>query len=216
MTGAQPAQKAMDAGVIAVVRLSTPLPPGAAVALVAGGVALIEITLTTPGALTTIAQIASDVPGSMPGAGTVLDVQSARDAIAAGARFVVSPTLDEHVVRACREQNVLCIPGALTPTEMLRAWRAGADMVKVFPSSPLGPGFFRDVLAPMPFLKLVPSGGVSQENAAEWIRAGAAAVSVGTSFINAQSVHDANHAALTASARRLVTIVADARRALSV
>ena len=206
-----PLERVMTSGVIAVVRLAHPLPVPAAKALVAGGISLIELTLTTPGALDSIPAIASAVPGSIVGAGTVLDAASARNVIAAGAQFVVSPAFDEEVVRICRDSGVLCAPGVMTPTEMLHAWRAGAELLKVFPSAQVGPSFFRDVLAPMPFLRLVPSGGVSLANAGDWIRAGAAAVSVGTSFINAQTVNESNLGALTENARALVGAVATAR-----
>lgn len=209
-----PLQRVTESGVIAVVRLTHPMPVDAAKALVAGGVPLIELTLTTPGALDSIALIASAVPEAIVGAGTVLDAASARSVIAAGARFVVSPTFDDDVVRICRENDILCAPGVFTPTEMQRAWRAGAELLKVFPSSQVGPGFFRDVLAPMPFLRLVPSGGVSLANVGDWIRAGAAAVSVGSSFINAETVRASNLAALSDNARALVTAVANARRPL--
>lgn len=215
-TRATPWLRVTASGVIAVVRLNEPLPFDAATALVTAGVSLIEVTLTTPGALATIERIASEVVGAVVGAGTVLDPSTARDAIAAGAQFVVSPALDENVVRLCRDDDVLCIPGAFTPTEMLRAWHAGAELIKVFPSSQVGPTFFRDVLAPMPFLRLVPSGGVSPENAADWIRAGATAVSVGTSLVNARTVQEQHRAILIEHARALVAAVAGARHASTV
>jgi len=200
--------------VIGVIRLTQKLPRDAATALVDGGVTVLEVTLTTPFAFESIAEITAELPHCVVGAGTVLDADDARDAIAAGARFVVSPAFDASVVAVCRERDVLCMPGAFTPTEMIQAWRAGASLIKVFPSSQMGPAYFRDVLAPMPFLRLVPSGGVSLANAADWIRAGAAAVSVGTSLINASSVRDGNAAALSTDARALVTAVATARRQL--
>jgi len=200
--------------VIGVIRLAQRLPLDAAAALVDGGVNVLEVTLTTPFALESIAELTAEIPQCVVGAGTVLDADAARDAIAAGARFVVSPVFDAGVVALCRDNDVLCMPGAFTPTEMIQAWRAGASLIKVFPSSQMGPAYFRDVLAPMPFLRLVPSGGVSLANAADWIRAGAAAVSVGTSLINASSVRDGNAAALSTDARALVTAVGAARQQL--
>jgi len=198
--------------VIAVVRLpeSTGL-RGVAAALAAGGVAAVEITLTTPGALDAIADLASQGGDSVIGAGTVLDEKAARNVIAAGARFVVSPTLDRGVVRYCRDQGVTCLPGAFTPTELLEAWRAGAALVKLFPASALGPRYLREVLAPLPFLHVVPSGGVSLDNAGDWIRAGAAAVSVGGALVSGTLVRDQSWAELTARARALVDRVAGAR-----
>jgi len=142
----------------------------------------------------------------------VLDQAAARSVMDAGARFVVSPTLNPAVIRLCRERDIPCVPGAFTPTEILEAWRAGAPLVKLFPAAAFGPGYLRDVLAPLPFLRLVPSGGVSLENAGEWIRAGAAAVSVGSALVSAALLADGATAQLTARARALVECVASARR----
>jgi 2-dehydro-3-deoxyphosphogluconate aldolase/(4S)-4-hydroxy-2-oxoglutarate aldolase len=206
---------AFASGVVAVVRLPQAADFGAvAAALTAGGVRAVEITLTTPGALEGIRALASraDLSGGIVGAGTVLDERSAREVIAAGARFVVSPTFDEAVLRVCREANVPCMPGALTPRELLDAWRAGASLIKLFPASLVGPGYIRDVLAPLPFLRLVPSGGVSLENAAAWIQAGAAAVSIGGALVSASLVAEEAWDRLTARARALVERVAEARR----
>jgi len=205
---------ALASGVIAVVRLPEIAGVRAVTAaLTAGGVSAVEITLTTPGALQAIRELTSGdgAPGCTIGAGTVLDEQAARAVIAAGARFVVSPTLEAAVMRLCRDRDVPCIPGALTPTELLEAWRAGAPLVKLFPAGLLSPLYVREVLAPLPFLRLVPSGGVSLESAGEWIRAGAAAVSVGSALVSASLVRDQAWAELTARARALVVSVAAAR-----
>jgi len=204
----------LESGVIAVVRAPAAVGLRAvAGALVAGGVGAVEITLTTPGAIAAIAELARDaeLAGCLVGAGTVLDETAARAVIDAGARFVVSPTLDHAVLRACRERDVPCMPGAFTPTEILEAWRAGAPFVKLFPAATLGPDFIRDVLAPLPFLRLVPSGGVTLENAGDWIRAGAAAVSVGGALLREALLGHESAAALTARARLLVTQVRAAR-----
>ena len=201
----------LASGVIAVVRL--PESAGlrsVAAALVAGGVSAVEITLTTPGAIEAITELASHGGGAVVGAGTVLDEKAARSVIAAGARFVVSPTLDRGVVRYCRDQGVPCLPGAFTPTELLEAWRAGAELVKLFPASALGPRYLREVLAPLPLLRVVPSGGVSLENAGEWIRAGAAAVSVGSAIVSGTLVREQAWGELTARTRALVDAVAAA------
>jgi len=205
---------ALASGVIAVVRLPRAADFRAlAGALVAGGVSVVEITLTTPGALAGVRDLtAQDVPGAVVGAGTVLDERSARDVIAAGARFVVSPTLDHAVVRCCREANVPCMPGALTPRELLEASRAGASHIKLFPASLVGPRYIREVLAPLPFLRLVPSGGVSLDNAGDWIRAGAIAVSVGSALVSPSLVAEQAWDRLTAQARALIDRVAEARR----
>ena len=209
---------ALASGVIAVVRLPAPADFRALVgALVAGGVSVVEITLTTPGALAAIRDLTARdaVPGAVVGAGTVLDERSARDVIAAGAGFVVSPTLDPAVMRCCREGNVPCMPGALTPRELLEASRAGASHIKLFPASLVGPRYIREVLAPLPFLRLVPSGGVSLDNADEWIRAGAIAVSVGSALVSPSLVAEQAWDRLTARARALIDRVAEARRQLA-
>ena len=204
----------LASGVIAVVRLPEANERGlrgTAAALVAGGIGALEITLTTPGALATIAALSDGARDLVVGAGTVLDETAAREVIARGARFVVSPMLDRGVVRYCRDQNVPCLPGALTPTELLEAWRAGATIVKLFPASTVGPRYLREVLAPLPFLRIVPSGGVSPENAGEWIRAGAVAVSVGGALVSPALVRDESWSELTTRARALVQAVAGAR-----
>lgn len=204
----------LASGVIAVVRMREPVNiSSAARALVAGGVNVIEITLTTPGALDAIRGLASDdIPGCVVGVGSVLDEAAAQGAVEAGARFVVMPVLRPAVIRWCRDRDVPCLAGALTPTEILDGWQAGAAGVKVFPAAAVGPGYFRDVLAPLPFLRLVPSGGVSLGNAAEWIDAGAAAVSVGSALVAPDLVRRDAAAELTARARALVQCVAEARR----
>jgi len=202
-------------GVIAVVRLAeanTERLRDVATALAAGGVGAVEITLTTPGAAAAIGDLAADgIKDCVIGAGTVLDERAARDVVERGARFVVSPTLDRAVVRYCRDKNVPCMPGAFTPAELLDAWRAGATYVKLFPASAVGPRYLREVLAPLPFLRIVPSGGVSLENAGEWLRSGAAAVSIGSALVSESLVRDESWAELTARARALVQAVASAR-----
>lgn len=177
-------------------------------ALRAGGVGVLEITLTTPGALDGIAELSRAGDGMLVGAGTVLDAAAARSVADAGARFVVSPTLEPEVVRICGERNIPCIPGAFTPTEILAAWRGGAPLVKLFPAAAVGPGFVRDLLAPLPFVRVVPSGGVTLDTVGDWIRAGVAAVSVGGALLGAPP------AELTTRARAFVTAVRTARESL--
>lgn len=173
-----------------------------------GGVSALEITLTTPGAVAGIAELAHAGDGMVVGAGTVLDAAAARSVVDAGARFVVSPVLEPDVIRVCRDHNVPCIPGAFTPTEILSAWRAGAALVKLFPAAAVGPGFVRDVLAPLPFLRIVPSGGVTLDSTGDWIRAGARAVSLGSALLSGPT------AELTARARAFVTAVRAARQSM--
>ena len=199
----------LASGVIAVLRArETQGLTQVARALRDGGVQALEITLTTPGAVAGIAELAQAGDGMLVGAGTVLDAAAARSVVDAGARFVVSPVLEPDVMRVCRDHNVPCIPGAFTPTEILQAWRAGAALVKLFPAAAVGPGFVRDVLAPLPFLRIVPSGGVTLDSVGDWIRAGVAAVSLGGALLSAPT------AELTTRARAVVTAVRAARQSM--
>jgi 2-dehydro-3-deoxyphosphogluconate aldolase/(4S)-4-hydroxy-2-oxoglutarate aldolase len=179
-------------GVIAIMRAqSSEQLIAAADAIKAGGVQAIEVTMTTPGALDIIAQ-ASEKYGDevLFGAGSVLDAETARTAILAGAGFVVAPTLDLEVIALCNRYSTPVAPGCYTPTEMLTAWEAGADMVKLFPASVGGPALVKAILAPLPQLNIVPVGGVNLNTAADFIRNGAAALGVGSSLVN-QSLLDA-------------------------
>ena len=176
-----------------------------AAALLRGGVGVLEVTMTVPGAVEIIREMArKKAPGTLVGAGTVLDAGTATDVIAAGADFVVSPVTDRETVQACRDAGVLVAPGAFTPTEIVAAWRAGADIVKVFPATSLGPQFFRDLRGPLPHIRLMPTGGVTLENAAEFLAAGAAAVGIGTALVDAKAVEAGDWEALEARARRLM------------
>ena len=192
--------------VVAVLRLADPDRLRAVIdALAAGGVRVFEVTMTVPRAIELIGQLSVGLDGSlMVGAGTVIDADTARGAIDAGARFVVSPVFRRDVIAACHERGVPAMPGCLTPTEILDAWEAGADIVKVFPSTSLGPTFIKDVRAPLPQLKLMPTGGVSIENAADWLRAGAVAVGIGSALVDAAAVKEGDFAVITQRAERLV------------
>jgi 2-dehydro-3-deoxyphosphogluconate aldolase/(4S)-4-hydroxy-2-oxoglutarate aldolase len=206
-------QQIQALGALAVVRLPRAqdvLP--AARALHAGGVSAIEVTLTVPGALHAIEQLAREMGGELlVGVGSVLDAETAGRAAQAGARFVVSPVFLPDVVEEAQRQGAAALPGAFTPTEILCAHRAGADMVKVFPSDALGPGFIRGVRAPMPFLRLCPTGGVTPQNAGEWIRAGAAAVGLGSALVDPALVAKGDWATLTQLARATADAIAAAR-----
>ena len=200
-------------GVVAVIRLAD----GArlrevAEALAAGGVTAIEVTMTVPNAIEIIGELVRGLPATCQvGAGTVLDGDVAERVIAAGASFVVSPVLSYSVIETCRHHDVAVMPGCFTPTEILAASDAGADLVKVFPATALGPTFVKDIRGPLPNLRLMPTGGVTLDNAADWIRAGAIAVGVGNALVDRQAVADRNFSSLTARARQLVQAVADAR-----
>ena len=196
-------------GVVAIARrLTADTAPRVADALVAGGVLAFEITLNEPvvGALRAIESIANRAPALAIGAGTVLSIDSAGLAIDAGATFLVMPHTDPELVAWAATRGVPTLPGALTPTEVLAAWRAGAAAVKLFPASVAGPAFVRECHGPFPDIPLVPSGGVTAETAAEFIRAGAVAVGVGSWLIG-----DGEPTGVTARARQVVGAVTAAR-----
>jgi 2-dehydro-3-deoxyphosphogluconate aldolase/(4S)-4-hydroxy-2-oxoglutarate aldolase len=205
-----------DDGVIAVVRLRD-LAQAALLteALVAGGVRAVEFTFTNPAAADAISA-ARDALGSraLIGAGSVLDAETARVAILAGAAYVVTPTVSLPVIELCQRYGVATIIGALTPTEILTAWEGGATYVKVFPASLGGPRYLRDVLAPLPQVKLIPTGGVDLDNAGEFIRAGASAVALGSNLVDPSAVAAGKWESITARARAVADEVARARRPL--
>jgi 2-dehydro-3-deoxyphosphogluconate aldolase/(4S)-4-hydroxy-2-oxoglutarate aldolase len=200
-------------GIVAVIRMQEPDRLRAVIeALAEGGVRALEVTMTVPRAIELIAEIAPSLPDDVIfGAGTVVDAETASRAIAAGARFVVSPVFRRPVIAACHDRDVPAMPGCLTPTEILDAWEAGADVVKVFPATRLGPGFIKDVRAPLPHIKLMPTGGVTLDNAGEWIAAGAVAVGVGSALVDTGAIGKGDYATLTANARRIVASVQTAR-----
>jgi 2-dehydro-3-deoxyphosphogluconate aldolase / (4S)-4-hydroxy-2-oxoglutarate aldolase len=201
------------AGVLAIVRLdSAEQLLRVAEAVRAGGVTALEFTLTTPGALEALRQSAARLgDGMLLGAGTVLDATAARAAISAGAQLVVCPILSAEVAEVCREQDVLCLPAGMTPTELQAAWALGTGLVKLFPASVGGPSYVREVLAPLPHLRLAPTGGVNADTAAEFIRAGAFALGVGSALVDRRLVASGDFAALTERARRLSDVVGSAR-----
>ena len=204
----------LETGVVAIVRLDSAASlQRVAEAIAAGGVRHIEFTMTTPGALRTLEEATDRFgDGVVFGAGTVLDAETARSAILAGARFIVAPNLNPAVIRLCNRYGVVSMPGALTPTEILQAWELGADVVKVFPCSTFGPGYLKAVLAPLPHVRLAPVGGVDLHNVTDYIRAGAACVGVGSSLVSNALVAGGDWPALTARARGFVEGVKQGRR----
>lgn len=194
---------------IAVVRAKT---PGRVVelsrTLADSGIPIIEITFTVPNALEVIRQV-RDALGDkvLIGAGSVLDAETARAALLAGAEFIVGPTLNLDVIRLCKRYGKLVMPGAFTPTEILTAWEAGADIVKVFPAEIGGPAFFKAVRAPMPQLRLMPTGGVDLTTAASFLKAGACALGLGSALVDAKAVEKGDWLAIAAVARSFVGIV---------
>ncbi len=203
-----------DKGIVAVVRAdSAEQLVDAAGALLAGGVDCIEITMTTPNALQVIELCRSALgDAAMIGAGGVLDAETVRRAISAGAQFVVSPVFKTEIIEAAHAADLPCVPGAFTPTEIIHAVDAGADLVKVFPAGRFGPKYFKDILAPMPQLKLTPTGGVNLDTAAGWIAAGAVTLGVGSALLSRSALADGNFAEIERLAAQYVQIVSDARK----
>jgi 2-dehydro-3-deoxyphosphogluconate aldolase / (4S)-4-hydroxy-2-oxoglutarate aldolase len=200
-------------GVVAVIRMKDPAKLRAVVdAMAEGGVCALEVTMTVPGAVDVIRVLAPSLPaGFLLGAGTVTDAATARAVIDAGACFVVGPVFRPDVIAACHERDVAAMPGCFTPTEILAAHECGADIVKVFPATMLGPQFLKDVRAPLPQVKLMPTGGVTLDNAGDWIRAGAVAVGLGSALLDAQAIDASRFDVITANARKVVANVAAAR-----
>lgn len=181
-------------------------------AIKAGGVDIIEVTMTTPNALSVINSVSAKYDDEvLVGVGSVLDSETARAAMLAGAKFVVSPVTRPDIIEMCNRYGTVVMPGAFTPTEILKAWEAGADYVKVFPSSGVGPGYIKDIKAPMPHISLVPTGGVNLNNAVEFIRAGAAALGVGSALVNNKVISDGLLNRLTENAKQLVDTVQAAK-----
>ena len=205
-------------GIIPVVRAQSADEAMRAVeAIKSGGISVLEITMTVPGAVRVIEEVAHRYGAdAVVGAGTVLDAETARVCILAGARFVVSPALDIDTIACCRRYGVVVLPGAMTPTEVLAAWKAGADLVKVFPAGSLGgASFIKNLKAPLPQIELVPTGGVSLKTAADFIKAGSAALGVGTDLVDTAALRDGNASLIAERARQFVQIVKDARASMS-
>jgi 2-dehydro-3-deoxyphosphogluconate aldolase / (4S)-4-hydroxy-2-oxoglutarate aldolase len=179
-------QQILEHKIVAIIRGARPTDVlKIASALNEGGVRLLEVTLNSPGALKSIEQLSGEMDGKMViGAGTVLDAASAKEAIAAGARFVISPVLDEEVIRTTRRYGAVSIPGAYTPTEVLKAYVLGGDIIKVFPSA--GAGYLKDLLAPLPQLPLMPTGGINHQNITAFREAGAVAFGIGSALVDAK------------------------------
>lgn len=185
----------------------------AADAIAAGGVDVMEITMTVPGAVDAIRALIARAPNVLVGAGTVLDADAARECIDAGARFIVSPSFDPGTIATCNDAGVAVLPGALTPTEVVAAWRAGADLVKVFPAGSVGgPSYIKALKAPLPQIEVVPTGGVNLKTAGDFIRAGAAALGVGSDLVDLAALRRGEAHVLSERARQFVRIVREARQ----
>lgn len=177
-------------------------------AIAAGGVTVLEVTMTVPGAIRVMRRLAEERPDILIGAGTVLDPETARMCILEGAQFVVSPALNVRTIEMCHRYGVAVLPGALTPTEIVTAWEAGADVVKIFPASALGGAkYLKSVKAPLPQVEMIPTGGVSQATAAEFLEAGAFALGVGADLVNLKAISEGHPEIITESARKYLAIV---------
>jgi len=179
-------------------------------ALLAGGVGIVEFTLTNHKALDAVENVREHLGDHMiVGAGTVLDAESARSAILAGAQFLVTPVLAPEVIDCGRRYGVPVMCGALTPTEILSAWQAGADFIKVFPARTFGPAYIKDVLAPLPMLRLVPTGGVDAHNCRQYLEAGAYTVALGSNLVNPRKVSEGDWEGITRAASQVVSACRD-------
>ena len=213
MNKAEIIQKIRDIGVIPVVRASSPEEAVQVVeAIMAGGLPVLEITMTVPGAVQVIKELVKRFDDAIVGAGTVLDAEAARACIDAGAQFIVSPALNLDTIACCRKLDVAVMPGALTPTEVVSAWNAGADLVKVFPAGALGgASYIKSLKAPLPQIELVPTGGVTLANAGAFIEAGAAAVGVGADLVDTKAIRAGQPEKITQAARAFIEAVSNAR-----
>jgi 2-dehydro-3-deoxyphosphogluconate aldolase/(4S)-4-hydroxy-2-oxoglutarate aldolase len=203
-----------DLGLVPVVRAQSADEAVRAIdAILEGGVDVLEVTMTVPDAVPLIEKIARRFGESaVIGAGTVIDAETARACILAGAQFIVAPTTNADTIACCRRYSVPVLPGALTPTEVLAAWQAGADMVKVFPCSAVGgASYIKALKAPLPQIELVPTGGVNLETAADFIRAGASALGLGSDLVDLKAIRAGNAGVIAERARKLVGIVTSAR-----
>jgi 2-dehydro-3-deoxyphosphogluconate aldolase/(4S)-4-hydroxy-2-oxoglutarate aldolase len=203
-------ERIRQTGLIPVVRAeSSDQAIGAVAALKSGGLDILEVTMTVPGAIEVIQSLVAECGDeTVIGAGTVLDPETAQACIQAGAQFIVSPALNEETIDLCRRQEVVIFPGALTPTEVVRAWKAGADAVKVFPAGAVGgASYLKALKAPMPQIELIPTGGVSLKTAADFIKAGAMALGVGADLVDPKALREGNNALLTERAREFLEIV---------
>jgi 2-dehydro-3-deoxyphosphogluconate aldolase / (4S)-4-hydroxy-2-oxoglutarate aldolase len=209
MSREQHLQRVLDCGIVAVVRFSDPEPlVGVVEALAAGGVTVAEVTFTVPGALDVIRSAKRQLGDRvLLGAGTVLDSETARAALLAGAEFIVAPSLNLDVIKVCRRYDKLVMPGAFTPTEVVTAWEAGADIVKVFPADVVGPAFFKALRGPLPQVKLMPTGGVDLTTAADFLKAGAVCLGVGGQLVDPKVVAAGDFARITHTAKQYIEIV---------
>jgi 2-dehydro-3-deoxyphosphogluconate aldolase / (4S)-4-hydroxy-2-oxoglutarate aldolase len=208
----------IETGLIPVVRAeSSDIAMRAIDAIKEGGISVLEITMTVPGAIRVIEEVARRFgEDAIVGAGTVLDAETARACILAGAQFIVSPVLDLDTISCCRRYSIPVMPGAMTPSEVVTAWKAGADFVKVFPANAVGgASYIKALKAPLPQIELVPTGGVSLKTAADFIKAGAAALGVGADLVDTAALRNGEDKVISARAKQFIEIVKSAREELA-
>ena len=206
-------RQVLDCGIVAVIRSpDSQQLVEVARALADGGVSVVEITLSVPNALEVLRQVRQALGERvLLGAGTVLDAETARAVLLAGAEYIVAPTLNLDVIRLCQRYDKLVMPGAFTPTEILTAWEAGADIVKVFPADVVGPAFFKALRGPLPQVRLMPTGGVDLNTAAAFLKAGACCLGVGGQLVEPKAVAERNFDRIRDLARQYVALVKQAR-----
>jgi 2-dehydro-3-deoxyphosphogluconate aldolase/(4S)-4-hydroxy-2-oxoglutarate aldolase len=186
---------------------------GIASAIAAGGVTVLEITMTVPGAIRVMSRLTKDRPDILIGAGTVLDAETARVCMLEGAQFVVSPALNLKTIEMCHRYSIPVLPGALTPTEVVTAWQAGADVIKVFPASALGGAkYLKSLKAPLPQVEMIPTGGVSLATAKEFLEAGSFALGVGADLVDTKAMSEGKPEKITESAKKYLEIVREYRK----
>lgn len=204
-----PLQRVLDSGVVAILRApSGELLVDVAEALLAGGVEAIEVTFTVPRAERVIEKVAEKLGDRIVlGAGTVLDAETARIAILAGAEYIVSPTVNLDVIRMCKRYSKLAMPGAFTPTEVVTAWEAGADIVKIFPSDIGGAKYLKAIKAPLPHIRMMPTGGVTLDTARDFLAAGACSLGIGGNLVEQKAMQERDFARITNLAKQFVDLV---------
>ena len=209
MSKAETLQRIQAGKVIALIRAESPASLlDCARALSAGGLNVLELTMTTPGALELTARVSRELPGILLGVGTVLDADTARAGIAAGAKFIVTPAVRPTVIAACRELDIPVLCGALTPTEVITAWELGADVIKIFPAEFFGPPYIKSLKAPFPQVALMPTGGVTPQTVGDFLRAGAFATAAGSALVAPAALKSRDWPAITARAKEFVAAAA--------
>ena len=206
--------KILEEGVVPVIRVASAAEAfEVAKAIHEGGISVIEVTMSVAGALDVMKEVTQKFGQKvLLGAGTILDPETARAALLSGAQFIVTPTLNPDVIKMCKRYSAVIIPGALTPTEILTAWEAGADLVKVFPIAQVGgPAYIRALMGPLPHIPLVPTGGVNLQNAGEFIKAGCAAIAAGGELVDKKAVAEKKFSVIAENAQKFVAEVKKAR-----